>query len=116
MSSNLQQRPTKRLPQLEREKEKLETELQALIEEIGNTAKENNQKQKELLSRRDNIEEKAKLMMERIESLDNVAIKEIQQMTMSENYVTRYLKNALTILICAGIIYFVISQLTQHSL
>lgn len=109
MFSN-QQGPSDRLPKLEREKNKLENELQSLIDEIGTTARESSQKQKELLERKEMIEEKAKRMIQQIDSLDNAAVKQIQNMTTSQSAVCNYVSKISIFLIFAALFYYFIKH------
>lgn len=108
MSSNFQQRIISQLSQLQHEKNKLEDELQALLEEIGKTSKDNKEWKKQLLSRKTEIEAKVKKMVEEIDSMGPMVLQEINRMTTPQSIFSRYSTQAFMVLVVAGFMYLLV--------
>lgn len=111
MPMTIRERASKHLPQLQNERRKLEEEFQALLSEFDENKKENKQRETELLARRAELESRATEMIKQIDSLDSVALTQINRFTGNpfvSAEILHYLPMVATILGATIMVYMIL--------
>lgn len=106
----------RRLPSLQREKNKLEDELQSLIELSSKIEEKQPKTWKEELSKhKKDIEVKIRRLSEEIDLMGAVAVREVRRLARNElSQYYRYVPLIFILPIIASIIYFLIDRIFFH--
>jgi CHASE3 domain sensor protein len=106
MLTNPQQRPNKVISQVQREKQKLEDELQALVEEIGKTMKDKQEWKDHLSKRQSEIIAQIKKLNQEIDSVGGMSAQMISKVRRSDgSRFSSYVTAAIIALACVGFFY-----------
>jgi predicted RNA-binding protein Jag len=103
----------RRLPQLQKARDKLEGELQRLVEESCKTSDQVSEEfLKEIEEKKQEIQEKIKRISDEIDLIDTVTVREVHQeirQEVSSHY--RYLPLIFILPIIASFIYFLLDKI-----